>query len=172
MSQRLCGEQFKTPAFSSDLSRVSNKLMLLNSDQKTPGLDISTTYLRLQAYAEKSPTISIDQRVQLRDNLTYKLTAVTSWSICGQSCYRIGQLDPRQSPSLGRDGGSFSNRIRLANNKTDAETGTARALFNGQKNGEAGTLFTNHSFSTQFRRRHQIYRRIAVKGKGVCGGYS
>lgn len=55
MSQRLCGEQLKTPAFSSDLSRVSNKLMLLNSDQKTPGLDISTMYLRLQAYAEKSP---------------------------------------------------------------------------------------------------------------------
>ena len=38
-SKALCGEQLKTSAFSSDLSRVLNNLIFLNSDQKTPGLD-------------------------------------------------------------------------------------------------------------------------------------
>lgn len=55
---------------------------------------------------------------------------------------QIGQLDLCRDPSLAREGGSFSNQIQVANNKTDAEAGTAQALFNGQIN-EVGTVFTN-----------------------------
>ena len=53
--------------------------------------------------------------------------------------YQIGQLDLCRGRSLAREGGSFSNQIQVTNNKTDAETGTAQALFKGQKNGEVGT---------------------------------
>ena len=56
-------------------------------------------------------------------------------------------------------GSFFFNHIHLANNKTDAETGTAQALFNGQRM-EKQEPSSQINFSTQFGPRHQIYRII------------
>jgi len=53
----------------------------------------------------------------------------------------------------------FFNHIHLANNKTDAETGTAQALFNGQRM-EKQEPSSQINFSTQFGPRLQIYRVI------------
>ena len=54
-----------------------------------------------------------------------------------------------KAPYLGQ-GSSFSDQIRAANNKTDAETGTAQALFNGQRM-EKREPSLQINFSTQFR---------------------
>ena len=68
-----------------------------------------------------------------------------------------------KNPYLGQ-GGSFSNLICTASNKTDAQTGTAQVLFSGQRmeKWEPGSPI---SFLIQFGQRHQIYRRVQVKGR-------
>ena len=72
-----------------------------------------------------------------------------------------GPMPGSETGVLGQ-GGSFSNEIRTADNETDAEIRTAQALFNVQmmENWEPGMQI---NFSTQFRQRHQIYRRVEVK---------
>ena len=59
-------------------------------------------------------------------------------------------------------GGSFSNQICTASNKTDAQTGTEQALFSGQRM-EKWEPGSQANFLTQFGQRHQIYRRVQVK---------
>lgn len=56
----------------------------------------------------------------------------------GTHCYRIGWTDPHLGPGPGQNPLSLWGRffVRLdstANNKTDAETETAQALFGGQR---------------------------------------
>lgn len=51
----------------------------------------------------------------------------------------------------------------IANNKTSDETGTIQALFNGQSM-EKQAPSSQINFSTQFGWRHQIHRRVEVKG--------
>ena len=58
-------------------------------------------------------------------------------------------------------GGSFP---QTANNKTDAKTGTAQALFNGQRM-EQLKLSLQINVLIQFRWRHPMYRRVEVKGR-------
>ena len=61
-------------------------------------------------------------------------------------------------------GGSFSNQIHVANNKTNAETGTAQALFDGQRM-EKWKPSSQINFSTQFGQRHQKHKRVQLKGR-------
>ena len=60
-----------------------------------------------------------------------------------------------ETPCLNQ-GGSFSNRICAADNKTDAKTGIAQALFNDQRM-ERQEPSSEINFSTQLGQRHQIY---------------
>ena len=73
-----------------------------------------------------------------------------------------------QGPSPGQDSLSlperfFSNWIHTANNKSDAETGTAQALFSDQRI-ESQEPSSQINFLSQFGWRYQIYRRVKVKG--------
>ena len=68
-----------------------------------------------------------------------------------------------ETPCL-RQGGSFSARIHIANNKTYADTGTAQALFSDQRM-EKRELSSQINFSTLFRWRHHINRRVEVKAR-------
>ena len=81
---------------------------------------------------------------------------------------RTRVLAPAEMPCLGQ-GDSFSYQIRTANHETDAETGTAQALFNGQRM-EKQKPSLQINFSTQFGWRHHIYRRVEVKGRELERG--
>lgn len=61
-------------------------------------------------------------------------------------------------------GGSFSDQIRAPVTKLMLRLKTVRALFSGQrKKKQEPSLQIN--FSTQFGWRHQLYRRVEVKGR-------
>ena len=100
----------------------------------------------------------------------------TLFSQTASYCYRIGQLDPYQGPSPGRDPLSRPGRFFFlffsifANSKTDAETGTAQTLFNGQRMEKQEPSSQINFFLTQLEQRHQIYRRVKVKGRELERG--
>lgn len=88
-------------------------------------------------------------------------------------CYQIGLVDRTctgvlaqpKAPHLGQRG-SFPYQICIASNETDAETGIAQALFSGQRM-ERREPSSQINFSIQFRWRHQISRRVKVKGRDL-----
>ena len=79
-------------------------------------------------------------------------------------------LAQAETPCLHQEG-SFSDQILAANNETNAETGGAQALFNGQRI-EKWEPSSQINFSTQFWQRYKIYRRVKVKWRelGRVGG--
>ena len=79
-----------------------------------------------------------------------------------------GALAQAKTPCLSQ-GGSFSSWICPANNKTNAETGIAQALFNGQRM-EKWETSSQINFPTQFGQRHQIYRMVEGKGRELERG--
>ena len=61
---------------------------------------------------------------------------------------------------------SFSDQIPAANNETKAEAGAGQALVNIQRR-DKGEPRSQINFSIKFGWRHQIYRRVKVKGRDL-----
>ena len=92
-----------------------------------------------------------------------------SFLLAGCSCYELVYptctrvLAWAKTPCLSQRS-FFSDRICAANNETYTETETAQALFNGQRM-EKWEPSSQINFSTQFGQRHQMCRRVEVKGR-------
>ena len=88
-------------------------------------------------------------------------------------CYRSGQVVPYQGPRLGQNtlswpgSFSFSTTFTQPIRKLLPRLGEHK-LYSVTKNWDPSSLQTN--FSTQFRWRHQIHRRVEVKELEKGGG--